>query len=85
VGIATTELSLSASSGICMAVTHSSLGPVVLAHHIRRQQSSMWTMSVKTLELSEGFQSRGMIAFDGFRGRLCLLNGWTNIEILDYA
>jgi len=85
VGMATTELSLSASSGICLAVTHSSPGPVVLAHHIRRQQSSAWTMSVKTLDLSEGFQSRGMIAFDGFRGRLCLINGWTNIEILDYA
>jgi hypothetical protein len=85
VGIATTELSLSSSPGICLAVTHSSPGPVVLAHYIRRQPSSVWTMSVKTLKLSEGFQSRGMIAFDGFRGRLCLINGWTNIEIVDYA
>jgi hypothetical protein len=85
VGIATTALSLSASSGICLAVTHSSPGPVVLAHHIRRQQGSVWTMSVKPLKLSEDFQSRDMIAFDGFRGRLCLITGWTNIEILDYA
>lgn len=85
VGIATTALSLSASSGICLAVTHSSPGPVLLAHHIRRQQGSVWTMSVKTLKLSEDFQSRDMIAFDGFRGRLCLINGWTSIEILDYA
>jgi hypothetical protein len=85
VGIATTALSLSASSGICLAVTHSSPGPVVLAHHIQRQQgSTAWTMSVKTLKL-EDFQSRDMIAFDGFRGRLCLINRWTNIEILDYA
>jgi len=85
VGIATTALSLSASSGVCLAVTHSSPGPVILAHHIRRQQGSVWTMSVKTLKLSEEFQSRDMIAFDGFRGRLCLINGWTNIDILDYA
>jgi len=85
VGIATTALSLSASSGICLAVTHSSPGPVVLAHHIRRQQGSVWTMNVKTLDFSEDFQSRDMIAFDGFRGRLCLINRWTNIEILDYA
>lgn len=85
VGIATTALSLSASSGVCLAVTHSSPGPVILAHHIRRQQDSVWTMSVKALKLSEDFQSRDMIAFDGFRGRLCLINGWTNIEILDYA
>lgn len=85
VGIATTALSLSASSGICLAVTHSSPGPVVLAHHIRRQQGSVWMMGVKTLKLSEDFQSRDMIAFDGFRGRLCLINRWTNIEILDYA
>ncbi|KAF8903167.1 hypothetical protein CPB84DRAFT_1845985 [Gymnopilus junonius] len=84
VGIATTTLSFSARTRSCLAVTHSTPGPVVLAHHIRREDSG-YTMSVKSLKLPEGLQSRDMLAFDGFRGRVCLISGWTNIEILDCA
>ncbi|KAF8967168.1 hypothetical protein BDZ97DRAFT_1656887 [Flammula alnicola] len=85
VGIATTSLALSARAGICLAVTHSSPGPLILAHRIQRHQDSKCSMSVKTLKPPDGLQSRDMLAFDGFRGRLCLINGWTNIDVLDYA
>lgn len=84
VGIATTVLSLSARSGKCLAVTHSMPGPVVLAHTINKQESGT-TMKVKVLKLPTGLQSRDMLAFDGVRGRLCLIHGWSSIEILDCA
>lgn len=84
VGIATTVLSLSCRSGKCLAVTHSMPGPVVLAHTINKEESRT-TMNVKVLKLPTGLQSRDMLAFDGVRGRLCLIHGWSSIEILDCA
>lgn len=85
VGIITTSLSLSSRAGICLAVTHSSPGPAILAHRIQRHQNSGCTMSTRALKLPDGESSREMLAFDGYRGRLCLINGWTYIDVLDYA
>ncbi|PPR02847.1 hypothetical protein CVT24_002325 [Panaeolus cyanescens] len=84
IGIATTTLSLSANSDTCLAVTHSLPGPVVLAHSIRNLQSSRPEMHVKALKMPDRMQSRDMLTFDGVRGRLCLVSGWTRIEILDF-
>ncbi|KAF5315212.1 hypothetical protein D9619_007099 [Psilocybe cf. subviscida] len=81
-GIASTTLALSAREGMCMAVTHSSPGPLILAHHIERRGTEC-TMSMKTIKPPRGLQSREMVAMCGFRGRLCLIGGWTYIEILD--
>jgi hypothetical protein len=85
VGIATTSLSLSSRAGICLAVTHSSPGPAILAHRIERHQNSGCNMTTRAIKLPDGESSREMLAFDGYRGRLCLINGWTYIDILDYA
>lgn len=82
VGMTNTILALSTRSGRCLAVTHSMPGSVLLAHSITLEDSSC-TMNVKPISLPKGFQSRDMLAFDGFRGRLCLINGWTKIDILD--
>lgn len=84
IGIATTSLALSANSETCLAVTHSLPGPVVLAHSIRNLQSSRPEMHVKALKMPDRMQSRDMLTFDGVRGRLCLVSGWTRIEILDF-
>lgn len=83
-GIANTTLALSARRGLCMAVTHSSPGPVILAHHIERKGTEC-TMTMKAIKPPHGFQSREMVSVCGFRGRLCLIGGWTYIEILDCA
>lgn len=85
VGMVTTSLALSARAGTCLAVTHSSPGPVILAHYIQKHQDSRYTMSVKPLKCPKEIKSRQMLSFDGFRGRLCLINGWTYIDILDFA
>lgn len=85
VGIATTLLSLTSRGENCLAITHSSPGPVILAHHIHRPSDSDCVMNVKTLKLPEGIQSRDMLDFDGIKGRLCLITGWTNIDIVDYV
>ncbi|KAJ3503984.1 hypothetical protein NLJ89_g8178 [Agrocybe chaxingu] len=84
VGIATTQLFQTAQRGRCLAVSHSSPGSFLFAYHIERQGEAKHDMSVKPLKLPEGVQSRGVLSFDGVRGRLCLISGWTNIEILDY-
>ncbi|KAF8158168.1 hypothetical protein B0H34DRAFT_444051 [Crassisporium funariophilum] len=85
VGLATTALSVTSQAGRCLAVTHSSPGPTIIAHYIQNYQDDRAsTMNVKVLKLPDGLQSRDMVAFDGVRGRLCLINGWTRIEILDY-
>lgn len=85
VGMVTTSLALSARAGTCLAVTHSSPGPVILAHYIQKQQDSRYTMSVKPIKCPKELKSRQMLSFDGFRGRLCLINGWSYIDILDFA
>lgn len=84
VGIANTTLALSARGGLCMAVTHSSPGPVILAHHIERRGTEC-TMTTKMIKPPVGLQSREMVSMCGFRGRLCLIGGWTHIEVLDCA
>ncbi|KAF8195581.1 hypothetical protein BJ912DRAFT_148735 [Pholiota molesta] len=75
VGIATTSLSLSSRAGICLAVTHSSPGPAILAHRIERHQNSGCNMTTRAIKLPDGESSREMLAFDGYRGRLCLITG----------
>jgi len=85
VGIANTSLALTAGGEHCLAVTHSSPGPVILAHHIHCPSSSECVMNVKTLNVPEGMLSRSVLDFDGIRGRLCLIAGYTHIEVLDYA
>lgn len=82
VGMTNTMLALSTRSGKCLAVTHSMPGSVLLAHSITREESGC-TMSVKAIDLPKGLQTRDILAFDGFRGRLCLINGWTKFDILD--
>lgn len=84
VGIATTTLGSSSRAGSCLAVTHSLPGPKILLHYIQHHHHAKSTMAVKALTLPEGLQSRDMLSFDGVEGRLCLINGWTNIEILDF-
>ncbi|KAF8798936.1 hypothetical protein BYT27DRAFT_7122547 [Phlegmacium glaucopus] len=84
VGIATTKLASTSRAGTCLAVTHSLPGPTIIAHYIQHHDDEC-TMAVQTLSLPEGLQSRDMLSFDGIQGRLCLISGWTNIEILDYA
>jgi len=85
VGIATTTLASSSRAGKCLAVTHSLPGPTIIAHYIQHHHDDDCTMAVQALTLPEGLQSRDMLSFDGVQGRLCLISGWTNIEILDYA
>ncbi|KJA21191.1 hypothetical protein HYPSUDRAFT_141069 [Hypholoma sublateritium FD-334 SS-4] len=85
VGMVTTSLALSARAGTCLAVTHSSPGPIIMAHYILKHQDSTYTMSVKPIKCHKELKSRQMLSFDGVRGRLCLINGWTYIDILDFA
>ena len=85
VGIATTTLESTSRAGKCLAVTHSLPGPRILAHYIQHHDDAECTMAVKALTLPEGLQSRSMLSFDGVQGRLCLISGWTNIEILEIA
>ncbi|CAA7261569.1 unnamed protein product [Cyclocybe aegerita] len=84
VGIATTQLFQTAQRGRCLAVSHSSPGSFLFAYHIERRGEAQYDMSVKSLKLPDGVQSRDVLSFDGVRGRLCFTSGWTNIEILDY-
>ena len=85
VGIATTTLASSSRDGKCIAVTHSLPGPKIIAHYIQHHHDAESTMTIKELILPEGLQSRNMLSFDGVQGRLCLISGWTNIEILDFV
>ena len=85
IGIATTTLASSSRAGKCLAVTHSLPGPKIIAHYIQHHHDAECMMAVKALTLPEGLQSRTMLSFDGVKGRLCLISGWSNIEILDYA
>jgi len=85
VGIATTTLASNSRAGKCLAVTHSLPGPKIIAHYIQYYHDAECTMALKPLTLPEGLQSRTMLSFDGVQGRLCLISGWTNIEILDYV
>ena len=85
VGIATTTLASSSRDGKCLAVTHSLPGPKIIAHYIQHHHDAESTMTLKALTLPEGLQSRNMLSFDGVQGRLCLISGWTNIEILDFV
>ncbi|KAH9480616.1 hypothetical protein JR316_0007216 [Psilocybe cubensis] len=66
VGMTNTMLALSTRSGRCLAVTHSMPGSVLLAHTITLEDSGC-TMNVKAISLPKGFQSRDVLAFDGFR------------------
>jgi len=85
VGMSSTALHLCSRSGQCLAITHSTPGPVIFAHHIQRKDSGC-VMNVKSIKLPEDLvQIRHMLGFDGFTGRICLVNGWSNIEILDCA
>jgi hypothetical protein len=85
VGIATTTLASSSRAGKCLAVTHSLPGPKIIAHYIQHHHDAESTMTTKALTLPKGLQSRNMLSFDGVQGRLCLISGWTNIEILDFV
>lgn len=85
VGIAATTLSSTSHNGTGFAITHSSPGPTIRVYHIQDQDGSEPSMSAQTLKLPSGLQSREMLAFDGYRGRLCLVHGWTRIEVIDYA
>ncbi|KAF9556739.1 hypothetical protein CPC08DRAFT_76266 [Agrocybe pediades] len=84
VGMSSTELYHCSRSGQCLAVTHSTPGPVIFAHHIQRKDSGC-VMNVKSIKVPELAQIRDMLGFDGFTGRICLVNGFSNIEILDCA
>lgn len=85
VGIATSTLASSSRDGKCIAITHSLPGPKIIAHYIQHHHDTESTMTIKELTLPEGLQSRNMLSFDGVQGRLCLISGWTNIEILDFV
>ncbi|KAH6911579.1 hypothetical protein BKA70DRAFT_860438 [Coprinopsis sp. MPI-PUGE-AT-0042] len=84
VGIAATTLAASSHNGVGYAVTHSLPGPTLRVYHVR-DDGGQATLVAHDLKLPEGLNSREMLAFDGFRGRICLVHGWTRIEIVDYS
>jgi hypothetical protein len=84
VGIAATTLAASSRNGVGYAVTHSLPGPTLRVYHIRDDGGEP-VLAAHDLKLPEGLNSREMLAFDGFRGRICLVHGWTRIEIVDYS
>ena len=87
VGITATTLAASSRDGVGFAVTHSLPGPTLRVYHVedREEEGSKASLTAQDLTLPEGLNSREMLAFDGTRGRICLVHGWTRIEIVDYA
>ncbi|TFK24376.1 hypothetical protein FA15DRAFT_641108 [Coprinopsis marcescibilis] len=85
-GIAVSSLSSTSNNGVGFAVTQSSAFPPDLnVYHIQHQHGTEPSaISVQSLKIPAGLENRELLGFDGYRGRLCLIDSWTRIEILDY-
>ncbi|TFK40777.1 hypothetical protein BDQ12DRAFT_721394 [Crucibulum laeve] len=84
VGIATTDLACTSSTGSGLAVTHSTPGPLLQAYYISHNSGLKDPMKKKWLELPRDLGSRELLAFDGYRGRLCVIHGWSQMDVIDY-
>ncbi|KAF9013293.1 hypothetical protein BDQ17DRAFT_1419450 [Cyathus striatus] len=81
-GFGMTDFISTSNEHMCLAVSHLTSG-IVLAYHIQHFEDKESNISIKELHLPG--QSRRLLSFDGIRGRLCVLHGWSRIDVMDFA